>query len=173
MSEIIDFYIDNNIQFFLFAPAMSVFGYTSRNAVTAVSLHQGITYENGANVPTSYITNLGPKGIVAVTAPELAKKLAEVNKENEKMMRKSIPKYEYPIEVLTSAKMGYLSKYGEKLEISRDESMLIRAMDAQKEAGKGIYGSALLLSERAAATTWPLSEREREIVKSLGVVIDE
>lgn len=51
-------------------------------------------------------------------------------------------------------------------------------LDAQKEHGKGIFGSGLLLSdraaaeraaaERAAAHVWELSEREKNIVKSLG-----
>ena len=56
---------------------------------------------------------------------------------------------------------------------------MIRAMDEQKEKGvDGIFGSALLMSERAAAERaaaeraaakcWQLSEREREIIRKLG-----
>lgn len=60
-------------------------------------------------------------------------------------------------------------------------------MDAQKDSGKAIFGSGLLLSddaalrhekaaraaaeraaaERAAAIVWELSDREKEIVKNL------
>ena len=84
-----------------------------------------------------------------------------------------MPKYEYPDEVLTAAKFGWLAKYGQAIAVRRDESLFIRQLDAMKESGKGIYGNALLLSERAAAeraaaTKWKLSYRERELVKSLG-----
>ena len=93
-------------------------------------------------------------------------------------MHKHFPKYDFPMEVITAAKMGWIAKYGQRLEIRRKDSYFIRDLDAMKETGKGIYGSALLLSERAAAeraaaeraaaTTWKLSEREIEIVKKLG-----
>ena len=40
--------------------------------------------------------------------------------------------------------------------------------DAQKQAGKGIFGSGLLLCERAAAVRWELSDREKAIIQQLG-----
>lgn len=42
------------------------------------------------------------------------------------------------------------------------------ALESMKAQGKAIYGKGLLLSERAAAVKWELSEKEREIVRSLG-----
>ena len=183
LSEIVDFYIEKGIPFFLFAPGLAAFNYISREEVTAISAYAQITYENGARVPTSFITSLGPKGVAALSDSKLYRDIAEINKENEKALRKELPKYEYPMEVLTAAKMGYLSKYGEDLVVCRSDAVMIRGLDAQKEYGKEIYGSALLLSERAAAEraaaeraaaeraaaiTWKLSEREIEIVKNLG-----
>lgn len=49
----------------------------------------------------------------------------------------------------------------------------VRQLDAQKESGKAIYGSGYFLSEKAAAEKaaaekWQLSDRELEIVRSLG-----
>ena len=66
-----------------------------------------------------------------------------------------------------------MSTHGERLVIKENDCTLIRELDAMKETGKGIFGSGLLLSERAAAeraaaTCWQLSERELEIVRSLG-----
>ena len=183
LAQIIDFYVENEQHFFLFAPGLATMNYVKRTGVTAICTYATITYENGANVTTSFITNMETEDIAAMTAPELCEALIEANKINEKAMRRELPKYEYPFEVLTAAKMGYLSKYGQRLEIHRTDSTLIRALDAQKEYDKGIYGGALLLSERAAAeraaaeraaaeraaaTVWKLSERELEIVKSLG-----
>ena len=173
LAEIVDFYIEHNQPFFIFAPGLSALGYVGRETVTALCVYAPVTYENGAAVPTSFVTNLGDHNIVAISDPDLYKKIDEANEENLKLMKKHFPKYEYPMEVLTAAKIGWLAKYGQSVEIKRSESVLIRSLDAQKETGKGIYGSALLLSERAAAeraaaTTWQLSEREKEIVRSLG-----
>ena len=183
LAEIVDFYIEKGIKFFLFAPALAAMNYVTRDTVTAVCIYEGVTYENGASVATSFITNMEGADFIAITDPEFSKKIRETNEANERAIRKSLPKYEYPDEVITAARMGWLSKYGQTLKITRSESLYIRALDAQKEDGGGIFGGALLLSERAAAeraaaeraaaeraaaTKWKLSERERKIVKGLG-----
>ena len=64
------------------------------------------------------------------------------------------------------------------LEINEEDVHFIRALDSQKEQGKSIFGSGFLLSTKAAAekaaaekrnvNIWELSEREKEIVRSLG-----
>lgn len=193
IAEIIDYYIARGIKFFLFAPALVAMNYATRDTLAVLCSHSGITYENGACVRTSFLTNLEDPDVVAFTDPEFAKKINEVNDINEREIHKSFPKYEYPDEVITAAKLGWLSQYGQKLKISRKESKYIRELDAQKEQGSGIYGGALLLSERQAtmraeaekaakkraaeernaaettqATKWKLSEREREMVRKLG-----
>ena len=178
MAEIIRFYQQKGIRFFLFAPSLACFNYIIHDGLTVVGEYSGITYENGANVKTSFLTNMEGHEIAAFSEVELFEAIEKANDENEAAMRVSLPKYEYPDEVITSAKMGWLCQYGQALTIRRDESKLIRALDAQKEQGKTIYGCGLLLSpqktaeraaaERAAATKWQLSDREREIVRGLG-----
>ena len=183
LAEIVDYYVDKGTPFFLFAPALAAMNYVTRDTVTAVCIYESVTYENGASVATSFITNMEDADVIAVTDPEFSKNLRETNEANEKAMKKSLPKYEYPDEVITAAKMGWLSKCGQSLTIKRSDALYIRALDAQKEDGGSIFGGALLLSERAAAeraaaeraaaeraaaTKWKLSEREKEIVKGLG-----
>ena len=178
MSEIVRFYQEKGIRFFLFAPSLACFNYIIHDGVTVVGEYSGITYENGANVKTSFLTNMEGHEVAAFSDVELFEAIEKANDENEAAMRVSLPKYEYPDEVITSAKMGWLCQYGQALTIRRDESKLIRALDAQKEQDKAIYGCGLLLStqktaeraaaERAAATKWQLSDREREIVRGLG-----
>ena len=183
MSEIVRFYQEKGIRFFLFAPSLACFNYIAHDGVTIVGVYAGITYENKANVKTSFLTNMEGHEIAAFSDVELFRAIEKVNDENEAAMHANLPKYEYPDEVLTSAKMGWLCQYGQAMTIRRDESMLIRALDAQKEQDKAIYGCGLLLStqktaeraaderaaaERAAATKWRLSDREREIVRNLG-----
>ena len=173
LAEIVDYFTEKGIRFFLFAPGLSVFGYTTRKNVCAICAYAGITYENGASVNTSFLTNLGDGTLAALASPELHSEIAEVNDKNEKAMHKDLPKYNFPFEVLTAAKLGWLAKYGQRVEIKRRESSFIRTIDAMKDLDKGIFGGALLLAERAAAEraaaeTWTLSDREREIIRSLG-----
>ena len=183
LAEIVDFYTDRGIPFFLFAPGLAALNYVNRKNVCAVCAYASVTYENGASVCTSFLTNLGDGSVIAMASAELYEAIERENDRNEEMMHVHMPKYEYPVEVLTAAKFGWLCKYGQSMKIRRDESCFIRQLDAMKESGKGIYGNALLLSERAAAeraaaeraaaeraaaTQWKLSERERAIVKSLG-----
>ena len=178
MSEIVRFYQENGIRFFLFAPSLACFNYIIHDGVTIVGEYSGITYENGANVKTSFLTNMEGSEVAAFSDVALFEAIEKANDENEAAMHVNLPKYEYPDEVITSAKMGWLCQYGQALTIRRNESKLIRALDAQKEQDKAIYGCGLLLStqktaeraaaERAAATKWTLSDREREIVRSLG-----
>ena len=65
------------------------------------------------------------------------------------------------------------SKYGVDFRVKREESQHVRQLDEQKESGRALFGSGYLISERAAAERaaaekWALSERELEIVRSLG-----
>ena len=130
-------------------------------------------YENGAIVPTSFCTNLGDSTIAAESNPDLYERVNAACEKYRDSLVKHIPKYKYPNEVLTAAMLGYLSHHGERFVVHRDECVPISALDSQKKAGKAIYGKGLLLSEKAAAekaaaTAWPLSDREKKIIKDLG-----
>ena len=187
MAEIVDFYLEKRQPFFLFAPALAVFNYITRQGVSAVCEFADVTYENGASVRTSFLTNMEGQDVAAFSDHALREAIAEANDANEAAMHVALPRYEYPVEVITAAKLGYLCQYGQDLVIHRHESLLVRTLDAQKDSGKAIYGNGLLLSEqkaaeraaaeraaaeraaaeRAAATAWPLSDRERELVRQL------
>ena len=171
LAEIIRFYSDEGVRFFLFAPALTIFSSSSSSCVTCITLGVSVTYENGANVSTSFVTNLDDVRIR--TAPDLYEVVEAANDVNLEAMHADLPKYSYPDEVMTASRGGYLSKYGQDVRIGFDECQRISALDAQKEQGKAIYGSGYLLSEKAAAekaaaTRWRLSEREWDIVHSLG-----
>lgn len=59
LAEIIDYYLNNNIKFFLFAPGLTCFNYLCKNRkVCILPIKVDITYENGARVNTGFITNL-------------------------------------------------------------------------------------------------------------------
>jgi hypothetical protein len=140
-----------------------------------------ITYENGAKVNTSFVTDL--ESCAMRSAPELYRRVRLENDRNEKSMTRELPKYTYPDHVLTAAAAYQYSHYGIDFRLEREECVFIRAMDAQREKGKACFGGAFLLSEaaaekraaaeraaaeRAAAERWNLSEREWAIVRELG-----
>ena len=185
ISEICEWYTERNIPVFMFAPALTLLG-IARGTMNYVACCVSVTYANGANVSTSFVTNLGNKKIVA--SAELRELIEEANKENLRKMHKELPKYSYPDEVLTATMLGYMAAHGTSIEIEAKDVYFIRSLDSQKESGKGLFGSGFLLSEKstkkksvayqaaaekAAAekidtNIWELSDREREIVKSLG-----
>ena len=182
LAEIVDFYTEHGIRLFLFAPGLAALNYVNREKICAICTYAQVMYENGATVCTSFLTNLENPDIIARSVPELYSAIETANDINEKAIKNHFPKYEYPNEVLTAARFGWLAKYGQSMTIHRDECVMIRQLDAMKEFDKGIFGNALLLSERAAAeraaaeraaaeraaaTVWHLSEREREIVRGL------
>ena len=168
LSEIYGFYKEKGIDYFLFAPRLTLF---SSSLINAVVVNASITYENGARVSTAFATNLGEYKIC--NAPDLCRELRSANEENERKLHKELPRYDYPNEVITAQMLAYCSRYGQKLAFRAEDVQHIRALDSQKKAGKAIYGAGFLLSEKAAAEKaaahqWELSERELEIIKQLG-----
>lgn len=196
LSKIISFYLDSGVKFFLFAPALTVFS-SQHKQVCSICAFCRIIYENGANVKTSFITNMETAGVRS--APELNRR---INESCKKGNAKQLPKYQYPDEVLTATRLNSLSEKGVNLKIESRDIAFIRGLDYQKPYDKSIYGAGFLMSESATealkakelvaeelavkkliarelsakelktkkgAIVWNLSEREREIVKQLGV----
>ena len=170
LSQITKFYLDRGIKFFLWGPGLTIFA-PAKNC-TAICLNVAMTYENGANVSTSFVTNLEPHEIRIKSDPELYQVLKEANKSYVKELRKELPKYLYPLELVTSTAIGAYSKYGINFEVSRSGSLKVSELDAQKEIGKGIFGGGYLIAEREKAErekalVFELSPREKEIIRQL------
>ena len=174
LSEIIRFYTEHDIRFFLFCPALTALRPDVAN-VCVLAASVTITYENGAEVRTSFITNLDSYALR--TVPELGRRVKAVNDANVKATKTQMPKYQYPDELVTAAFAGWLSNHGEDFNIRKEDCIFVRSLDSQLEAGKAIFGGGLLLTERAAAeraaaeraaaTKWPLSDRERLLLAAL------
>ena len=196
LSEILKFYAENKIDFFLFGPTLTLFSSSSSSSSCAICIGVTVTYENGANVDTSFLTSL-EKDCRLRSAPELYRAVNEANKANLKEMKRELPKYTYSDYVITSTRCGQFSRYGIDFRVPISESHHIRQLDAQKESDKAIYGSGYLISERLKlekekaerekaerekaerekaerekaerekAERWELSDREKEIVARL------
>ena len=146
ISKICRFYIDNNVPFFLFAPHLTLF--SSDIDCTHIVVGGSVTYENGAVVKTSFLSNMfGDAKIIGDAGLyEGFKKLQELNK-------------------------------AISIKIDKKSTKHCRCLASQKAHGKAIFGSGFLISEKAAAEkaaaekvnaiTWELSEKERIIIQSL------
>ena len=183
LSKVVAFYRGRGVHFFLFAPTLTCMGIQGCSKVVAGA---SVVYENGASVNTSFVTDLDP--LAARSAPGLRREVMEAVDLARSATARELPRYEYPPEVLTAPMLARYSKYGVEFGVGPAECAFARALDAQKEAGKSIYGSGYLLSGRAAAQReqaeravlarggvnfsgalkWPLSERERKVVEALG-----
>ena len=161
LSEIIKYYQRRGVFFFLFAPTLTLF--SSSSSCTAICVGAKITYDNGACVNTSFITNLEP-GTRLRSAPTLYEAVQRADNENQRAIKKEIPTYSYPDYILTATRIAKYSELGidfaapvikghkeqadkEKIKREREE------MDKQDEK---------------MVRRWELSERERRIVQSLG-----
>lgn len=168
MTKVVKLYEDRGIDYFLFAPHLTCIGI--RPAHSRICVGVPVTYKNGAIVSTSFVSSKGP---LIRSAPDLYRILDEANSANIKA-KKAPPKpvYTYPDNVMTSSAVALFSKYG--IEYREDIGVFVRAMDAQREVGKGIFGSGYIVPEEAArkaqeaarkarkerAQCWELSMRE-------------
>lgn len=186
LAEITRFYKQAGVRFFLFAPRISNLSVASSQGFTNICVGAGITYENGAIVPTSYITNLESE-YIAKSSPSLYKAVTEANAKAQADLHRELPKYAYPDAVVTAAMLSKYSKYDVEYGVRFSECQYICELDAQKEAGKAIYAGGLLVNdkkaaekaaaekaaaEKAAATQWELSDREKAIIQELNKAAD-
>ncbi len=147
LSEICAWYEEHGVRYLLFAPAVSTF---SVNAGRSNYLPVGLqmTFTNGAYLGISFVTNLGSWKIEF--DPSLYNALSEAEAVNRSALTKTVPAYKYP-DCVVSVADNKLCKYGQALRIPESDAAFIRALDAQRDAGKSIYGAGFLLSEKAAA----------------------
>ena len=179
LSKICRFYMEHGVRFFLFAPALTLFSIAA-GTCNYLPIGANVTYENGATVNTSFVTNLGAWKIETDFKLYSAIKTADDTNRHESAAE--LPGYIYPDCVLTPATIIKTSRR-ESFRILPEDAVFIRALDAQRKRKAAIYGGGFLLSEKAAAEkaaaekaaaekaaahVWELSARERSIVAALG-----
>ena len=139
IAKVVKFYAEHNIDYFLFAPHLTCINV--REAHSHICVGTTVTYDNGAKVGTSFVASKGP---LIRSAHGLYRILDEANAANIKPK----PVYTYPDNVLTSSAVALFSKYG--IEYREDIGVFVRAMDAQRRAGKSIFGTGYIVPEEAA-----------------------
>ena len=134
LAEIIDYYLDNNIKFFLFAPGLTCFNYLAKNRkVCILPIDVSITYENGARVNTGFITNLENNAININT--ELYKLIK--NCKEDKLRRKVNHSYDY----ICFGNCNKLAKRGIDFKIKSFKEFVCKRDNCK------IFGGGVLLHE--------------------------
>jgi hypothetical protein len=180
ITPIARYYIERGVPFFLFAPHLTLFSAGLDCAHIVVG--GNIIYENGANVKTSFLSNMFGNAKI-IGEPDLYAKFCEL----EERSKVRLPKYEYPLNVLTVSHISWIIERGIPLRFNKESVKHCRQMDAQKPHGKTLFGSGFIISDAAAAEkaaaekaaaekaaaekeniiVWPLSDRERDIINAL------
>ena len=193
LAGILRFYQGRGIRFFLFGPQLTLFSSSSSSSLTYIPCACAVEYANGAKVNTGFISNLFGD-VFAMSAPDLRKRIKEAQEKAKNNGSVSLPRYEYPPEVLTSSMLGYLSTHGVEFTVMRDEVSPSRlsALASQRAVGKCIFGNGWLISEKKAAEkkaaekkaaekkaaekkaaekfiVWELSEAERAAVRRISL----
>ena len=181
LAGILRFYQGRGIRFFLFGPQLTLFSSSSSSSLTYIPCACTVEYANGAKVNTGFISNLFGD-VLAMSAPDLRKRIKEAQEKAKGAASVSLPRYEYPPEMLTSSMLGYLSTHGVEFKVMRDEvsPVPLSALASQKAVGKAIFGKGWLISEKKAAEkkaaekkaaediiVWELSDMEREAIRRI------
>lgn len=173
ISQIIRFYNEKGVKYFLFAPHLTIF--STNQKYTAIVTIADITYENGARVKTSFVTNMmGDYKIIG--APDLKKRIEAIQKKE----RVSLQKYKYPENVVTVSRIASLVEKGVSIKIKEKDLAFCRGLESQKKYKKSIFGSGYLTSHAVAAEIkaaeiktaedvieWELSDHEKETIDAL------
>lgn len=103
MAEIVKFYIENKIDYFLFANHLTLFNsmYEHNHAVVTGA---NIIYENGANVNTSFLTSLEEGDV------RIASSLRKVIEEAQPKETNEVNRYDWPDHVLNSARLTQVAQ---------------------------------------------------------------
>lgn len=163
IASICRFYLANNINYFLFAPGLTLFSLILKGNCDVV-IKTAIKYHNGANVATGFKTNLF-NDLSVLLAPSLDKKIAAASPQPKKTVK-------MPFNVISSALLRKAVGV-EDIEIKPKDLVYINKLDA----GVKIYGGGYFVSTRLAKRSWradfdndgryELSAREKDIIKKL------
>ena len=184
LKTIIKFYDKREIDYFLFAPSLTILSTIANTGAAGIISAIKVKYENGATVNTSFVSNM--ESALVRSVPALRNEIETAQREQKgrktPAKRPDGQRYEYPEEVLRSMDLEAYSKAQIDFRVSREEGMIIWRLDEQRAAGKELFGRGILLSQkghkaRAAADArlrearklirWELSERERKIVDEM------
>lgn len=132
-TKICRWYLDNGIDFFLFCAGTSAFSFLRIPGVNVVVTYAIVTFENGAKLPISFVTNLpGPRILIAASLKDRLDELKPRGKQ-QKTVR-------YPDNILTSGGLGAVLRTHQDVAIDSAEYV-------ERLNGYHPFGGAAVISE--------------------------
>lgn len=176
LSKIVRWFHANRLDYFLFAPHLTAFNVARDCPVNYLMTAATITYENGASINTSFVTNLGPWRIF--NAPTLARAIAAAS--DAKPPAPNLLVCAWPDTLIRTTTLDRLTAAGIEFAVRPNECAPIGNLDALRQQKRSIFGSGFLISQlraeqlraeqlRAAKEKIPivLSTAEQAVVDSL------
>ena len=135
-NKILNYYNSNNIKYFLFCDGLTVINRLTKNRKSSIIIVDcRITYENGSNINTNFVTNLDKKPKIKVRKNFLKDDLSSETKT-----------YKLPQEVITIKQLSQLSRSGYEMDIDADDFVHVNKLENYKH----IYGSNIILKSSIA-----------------------
>lgn len=186
MSQIVYYYVKNEIPFFLFAPGSAIESIARRdkNKFTKIVTDTTLTYTNGAKVRTAFVTNLFKDDTELYFDPVFQQKLVEANRKSNSVKKVRVT-YKYPEHVLRQWDLFQILRNVDKpFAIKHKDTIFVQALDEQKQQPKptAIYGGGIFINDKVqkqiakikaskdikpAIKEWHLSQREKNLIKEL------
>jgi hypothetical protein len=175
-TNICKFYKAHRIPFFIFGPGLFITN--ACKFCTAIIINNSITFENGAQVPCNFASNLFGDTLV-MTAPVLNRLIGNCESQRKKAASKAVYTYKWPMELLSVSDLSIFAREGIDFSVQRDEGLFVRTLDNFPRTS-GFFGPHILISEAKAMekeecerrahrnVPVPLSPREQRIVERLG-----
>ena len=175
-ASVVNFYVERDIPFFLFAPALTAI----RDNCTFVGTGVGVVYENGAVVNTSFITNM-MGDLVCCSEPELHKMIKEAVEQTQKDKKKTLNKLSFPDCVLRATHLHSMSNAGVEFRVSKKDGRVINNVGNGRDYGKSVLLSDKLAAQKLAAQKLAakptkrlqLSEANKRIMEELNRGLEE
>ena len=146
LTEILRWYLDRNVRFFLFAQAVTNFNALQGDKrLTRVIAFADITYENGAHVSTGFITNMEP-GVAIRTSAELHDAVEAASDKK----TADLGKYRRPRNVKVASDFAKANRAGCENVFTFDQVCLVKNIDAMRAKGKALYGAGCIVSDAVA-----------------------
>ena len=138
-SEIVKWYKEKGIRFFLFSQSLT--GFQQLAHCNVILCGTNITYENGASIATAFQTDLGEDRVLV--SSELYDILTEVQPSE----AKDLGAYEWPGNVISGAMLSKFPKYGISMSFKH-----VRTCKLIGTTRQSIFGGGALVSDQDAET---------------------
>jgi len=161
-TKILRWYHAHGIRFFLFAPHLTMSGNTTDTAYYLCNCQ--VIYENGANVNTSFATNLDTENKFVVD-PELITAIDNAVERTETV--KKVKTIKLPDNITSGAILGKLATHHQPITIAKKECLFIR-----KCGDYQIFGGGYILSDNAAKRVHE-ARRAADEARRANVLMDE